>query len=127
MDSRERAALIRRGNELFNEGKIKEAIEIFVKTSYKDGIHRVGDFYFYDKRMPLIALKFYRMAGDKGKIDEIMMRMVYALGRWIGEDKIKDETPYKVNLPPLKVSPKLKMAAREILEKHEENKNEHSE
>lgn len=127
MDSRERAALIRKGNELFNQERIKEAIEIFVKTGYKDGLHRVGDYYFYDKKLPLIALKFYRMAGDKGKIDEIMMRMVYALGRWIGDDKIKDENPYKVELPPLKVSPKLKMAAREILEKHEKNKEENSE
>jgi len=117
MDSRERAALVRKGNELFNRGEIKEAIEIFVKTGYKDGLHRVGDFYFYDKKLPLIALKFYRLAGDRGKINEIMERMVYALGRWIREDNGSDESKYRVELPPLKVSPKLKIAAREILEK----------
>ena len=65
MDSRERAALVRKGNELFNRGEIKEAIEVFVKTGYKDGLHRVGDYYFYDKKLPLIALKFYRLAGDR--------------------------------------------------------------
>ena len=116
MDEKERIALIRKGNEYFNQGKIKEAIEVFVKTGYKDGLQRVGDYYYYDKKLPLIALKFYRMSGSQKKIDEIMERMVFALGKWLGKDKVK-ETSYKVKLPPLKVSPKLKMLAREILEK----------
>jgi len=118
MDEKERITLIRKGNEYFNQGKIKEAIEVFVKTGYKDGLQRVGDYYYYDKKLPLIALKFYRMSGSQKKIDEIMERMVFALGKWLGKDKVK-ETSYKVKLPPLKVSPKLKMLAQEILEKYQ--------
>jgi len=119
MDNKDRVALIRKGNELFNAGMIKEAIEIFVKTGYKDGLHRIGDYYYYDKKLPLIALKFYRMSGSKKKVDEIMERMIFALGKWLGNDAVKDN-PYRVKLPPLKVSPKLKMLAQEILEKHKE-------
>ncbi|NMB64056.1 MAG: hypothetical protein GYA16_04215 [Spirochaetes bacterium] len=122
MDNKERIALIRKGNEFFNQGKIKEAIEIFVKTGYKDGLQRIGDYYYYDKKLPLIALKFYRMSGSKKKIDEIMERMIFALGKWLGNDKVKD-SPFRVKLPPLKVSPKLKMLAQEILEKHKEEEN----
>ena len=123
MDEKERIALIRKGNEYFNQGKIKEAIEIFVKTNYKDGLQRIGDFYYYDKKLPLIALKFYKMSGSQKKIDEIMERMVFALGKWLGYDNIKDN-PFKIKLPPLKVSPKLKMLAQEILEKYKEEKPE---
>ena len=119
MDNKEKIALIRKGNEYFNQGKIKEAIELFVKTGYKDGLHRIGDYYYYDKRLPLIAIKFYRLSGSIKKIDEIMERMVFALGKWLGNDTVK-ESPYRVKLPPLKVSPKLKMLAQEILEKNKE-------
>ena len=119
MDNKEKIALIRKGNEYFNQGKIKEAIELFVKTGYKDGLHRIGDYYYYDKRLPLIALKFYRLSCSIKKIDEIMERMVFALGKWLGNDTIQ-ESKYRVKLPPLKVSPKLKMLAQEILEKNKE-------
>ncbi|MGQ9842831.1 MAG: hypothetical protein ACUVRK_04625 [Spirochaetota bacterium] len=118
MDEKERISLIRKGNEYFNQGKVKEAIELFVKTGYKDGLHRIGDYYYYDKKLPLIALKFYRMSGSTKKIDEIMERMVFALSKWLGKDKVK-QASYTIKLPPLKVSPKLKMLAHEILEKNQ--------
>ncbi len=111
MSDKERIALIRRGNEYFNSGNITKAIEIFVKTKYKDGITRVADYYFYDKKLPLIAVKFYRMVGRQDKVDEIYTRMVMALGQWLGKEK---PAP-RVQLPPLKISPKLKILAEEIL------------
>ena len=61
MDNDERVSLIRKGNELFNKGDITGAAAIFVQTGYRDGITRVADYYFYDKKLPLIALKFYKM------------------------------------------------------------------
>ena len=64
MDKNKRVELIRIGNRLFNEGQIEKASDIFVKTGYRDGITRVADYYFFDRKMPLIALKYYRMAGD---------------------------------------------------------------
>ena len=110
MDNKDRITLIRAGNELFNKGEVEKAAGIFVKTGYRDGITRVADYYFYDKKMPLIALRYYRMVKRNDKVSEIFERMVFALGKLLG----KDTTP-KVELPPLKVSPKLKILAEEIL------------
>jgi len=110
MDQKTRVELIRKGNECFNKGEIDIAEKIFVKTEYKDGITRIADYWFFDKKQPLIAVKYYRMVGRKDKVDEIYARMMYAFGRLIG--KIPEP---KVSLPPLKVSPKLKIIAEEIL------------
>lgn len=117
MDPKERAELIRKGNEMFNNGDIAGATNIFVQTGYGDGLTRLADFYYYDRREPLVALKFYRMVNCQEKINEIFERVVYALGRMMGG---KPAEP-KVELPPLKVSPKLKILAEEIL-REEENK-----
>lgn len=115
MEKKERIALIRKGNELFNKGEIDNAIKIFIKTNYKDGLARIGDFYYYEKKQPLFALQFYRQANMNEKVDEIFERMVYALGQWIGEEKIKESVASKENSIPVNVSPKLKKAAEEIL------------
>ena len=45
LSSEQKALLNRKGNVLFNEGKIIEACRIFVTTGYSDGLTRVGDFY----------------------------------------------------------------------------------
>lgn len=117
MDQKERVALIRAGNELFNKGEIVKAIDVFEKTNYKDGLARVGDYFFYDKRMPLVALKYYRLANREVKVKEIFERMMYALGKFIREDKEGKEAkkapePKEIKV---KVSPKLKILAEEIL------------
>lgn len=114
MDKKERAELIRKGNEFFNKGDITKAMEIFVKTGYRDGLTRIGDHYYYDLRQPLVAIKFYKMADVKPKVDEIYTRMIMALGKWLGKDD-PGKAGMKVTLPPLKVSPKLKILAEEIL------------
>ncbi|MDY6935965.1 MAG: hypothetical protein SVZ03_17320 [Spirochaetota bacterium] len=116
MDKKERAALIRKGNEYFNKGEIDKAIKIFVKTGYRDGLGRIGDLYFYDKKMPLIAFKYYKLANMDDKVNEIFQRMIFALGKWLGEDRLKDDAMHtKREPPPIKVSPKLKILAEEIL------------
>ncbi len=123
LDKKERAALIRKGNELFNKGEIDKALKVFLQTDYKDGLARVGDFYYFDKKMPLMAFKFYKLANMHGKVNEIFERMIFALSQWIGEDKLKEEKrPPESGPPPLKVSPKLKILAEEILRDEEERK-----
>ena len=117
MDKKERAALIRKGNELFNKGEVEAAVKIFLKTDYKDGIIRTGDYYFYEKKQPLLAFKFYKKANVQEKVNEIFERMVYALGRWIGEDKLKQQ-PAEKKEPSREVSPILKKAAEDILKKN---------
>ncbi len=110
MDDKERVALIRKGNMLFNEGDIEKASVIFIKTRYMDGLTRVADYYFFDKRQPLTALKYYKAVNRQDKVREIYDRMVFALGKLLGKD-----TGPKVELPPLKVPLKLKILAEEIL------------
>lgn len=116
LNDKERVALIRKGNELFNDGEIDKAIKIFLKTNYKDGLARIGDYYFYDKKSPLMAFKFYKMANMHNKVNEIFERMIFALSRWIGEDKVKDmPAPPEKEFIPVKISPKLKILAEEII------------
>lgn len=110
MDKQQRIEMIRLGNRLFNEGHIDKALQLFVKANYRDGITRVADYFFYEKRLPLVALKYYRAVNRHDKVNEIFERMVFALGKLLGKD-----TSPKVELPPLKVSPKLKILAEEIL------------
>ncbi|OHD71526.1 MAG: hypothetical protein A2W19_16095 [Spirochaetes bacterium RBG_16_49_21] len=113
MDSRERVEIIRRGNEYFNGGDVHKAAVLFVKTGYRDGLTRVADYYFFDKKQPLIALKYYKLVNRQDKVIEIFERMMFALSKLLGK-----ETTLKVELPPLKVSPKLKIVAEEILRKN---------
>jgi hypothetical protein len=116
MEGKERVELIRRGNELFNNGEISKAAVLFVKTGYRDGLTRIADHLFYDKRQPLYALKYYRMVNRQDKVQEIFERMAFALGKLLGKETVPQQ---KVELPPLKVSPKLKIIAEEILRNNE--------
>ena len=65
MDSQERAGLIRKGNELFNQGKINEAMKLFVQTNYGDGIMRIADHYYYDKKRHEEAIVVWERASEK--------------------------------------------------------------
>ena len=114
MDSQERAGLIRKGNEFFNQGKINEAMKLFVQTEYGDGIMRIADFYYYDKKQPLIALKFYRMINRKDRIDEIYSRMMFAFKRMIAQKPEETAPPEEAGIE-IKVHPKLRIFAEEIL------------
>lgn len=111
MDDKERVELIRKGNEYFNNGDMTKAEALFVKTGYRDGLTRLADYLFYEKKQPLFALKYYRMVNRQDRVDEIFERMVFAFGKLLGKEPPKQ----KVELPPLKVSPKLKILAEEIL------------
>jgi len=117
MNEKQRVELIRRGNELFNAGEVAKAAAIFVKAAYRDGLTRVADYYFYDRKLPLVALKYYRMVNRQDKVQEIFERMVFALGKLLGR-----QTGQRVELPPPKVSPKLKILAEEILRDNRDGK-----
>jgi len=82
---KERLILIRKGNELFNNGDIEKAAKIFVTTSYKDGLIRVGDYYYFDKKKPLKALHFYIEAKYEKRISELTERIVAVLKKWLSE------------------------------------------
>lgn len=131
MDGKERTRLIRLGNECFNKGDYRQAATLFIKTQYRDGLTRIADQLFYDQRQPLLALKYYRMVNREDKVREIFERMAFALGRLMGREPAKKKEGMQdsrgpaaakeihVELPPLKVSPKLKILAEEILRDQE--------
>lgn len=87
MDEKERAALIRKGNAAFNEGDIELAIKVFKATGYKDGLIRLGDYFFYEKEQPLIAYGYYRRAGDTKMIDRMSEAFSFALNCWLHDEK----------------------------------------
>ena len=62
----QKAALNRKGNQLFNDGKIEEARRVFMTTGYSDGLSRIGDYYKANNRN-LEALKMYWIAPNKTK------------------------------------------------------------
>jgi hypothetical protein len=124
IDSKLRAELIREGNAAFNEGDYVKAKNLFLKTEYKDGLIRLGDYYMYEKRLPILAYGYYKKAGYQQKIDEIFQRMLMALSEWLGKDKFKItnaiNTSPKTDLNPddFQVHPTLKAKALEILKKN---------
>lgn len=85
--------LIREGNRLFNEGKIEEAKNCFLKANYTGGLLRVADYLFYDMKRPLNALPLYMKCNSKEKVDEIYQRMAFALGKLIKDDKNSNNKP----------------------------------
>ena len=89
LSDKERVHYIRKGNELFNNCKFKEAESIFMLTNYKDGILRIANRYFYELKQPLMALKFYYKIGAKEKIAEIRERMIFALKKLVSEEDKK--------------------------------------
>jgi len=120
MKDEEKVALSRKGNEFFNNGDMTEAIKYFVKAGYRDGITRVADYYYFDKKQPLIALKFYKMVNRKDRVDEIFARMMFALTKLL-KPAAKEESPAEAEKAvsneeiEVKIHPKLRILAEEIL------------
>ena len=67
---KDRTALVRKANELFNAGQYEQAKRIFLTTGYSDGIIRMGDHY-YKNNDHLEALRMYWMAPAPDKVAEM--------------------------------------------------------
>ncbi len=85
LDGGRRAALIRRGNEFFNNGKYEEAKRIFLTTRYTDGLMRLGDYYSKQQQV-LEAFRMYWLAPDHRKTDYLVERMAGVVRSWLKED-----------------------------------------
>jgi hypothetical protein len=126
MDAKTRAQLIREANTAFNDGDYAKARKLYVETNYRDGLKRMGDYFMYERKLPMLAFGYYKKAGIQEKVDEIFQRMIFALSEWLGKDKIKPEFLARTNqdskpLDPedFTVHPILKQKALEILQKNE--------
>lgn len=88
MSPEKRTELIRKGNLLFNSGDIETAALVFKATNYKDGLIRVGDYFYFEKHQPLRAYGYYRQAGHEKGTNKIAAGFVFALKCWLwGEVK----------------------------------------
>ena len=74
VEGTQKAALNRKGNQLFNDGKIEEARRIFMTTGYSDGLSRIGD-YYKSKGRNLEALKMYWIAPNKSKSNVLIEQL----------------------------------------------------
>ena len=81
-----RAALIRKGNELFNRGETELARRIFLTTRYSDGLIRIGD-RLAQSGKPLEALAAYWVAPCPEKAEAIIGRMSDVVRQWLKEGK----------------------------------------
>ncbi|NIZ46780.1 hypothetical protein PVA44_04155 [Entomospira nematocerorum] len=85
LPTKERIMLIRKGNELWQNGDITSAERIFVTVGYQDGLIRLGDWY-YQKKSYIEALNFYKRAQDSERTEKLAIRMAQVLSDWINEE-----------------------------------------
>ena len=90
LSSSQRVALIRKGNELFNDGMINQAKKVFITTGYSDGLIRIGDYYL-KQQDPLEALRMYWMAPAPDRVDRIIENTAGILRKWMDEGTGKNE------------------------------------
>jgi hypothetical protein len=79
-----RAALIRKGNELYNKGDMALAQRIFITTKYSDGLIRMGDRYLKGGK-PLDALKMYWLAPAPEKKAVVVEQIAQVMKHWLAE------------------------------------------
>jgi hypothetical protein len=84
LSKQQRVALIRKGNELFNQKKYDLAKKIFLTTGYSDGLIRLGNLYL-DQKMPLEAFRMYWLAPDRKKVDAMLEKTVLIIKKWLEE------------------------------------------
>jgi len=82
----QKAALNRRGNNLFNSGDIEGARRIFLTTGYSDGLIRIGDYYNSNGRS-LDALRMYWIAPDHNKAEPIIVQLSSIISSLIKEEE----------------------------------------
>lgn len=85
VDSHQKALLNRKGNVLFNEGKIEAARRVFLTTGYSDGLTRVGDWYRSQGR-EIDALRMYWIAPDRTKAAELLEKVSALIQKLIHEE-----------------------------------------
>jgi len=80
-----RSALIRKGNDLMNQGKHDLAKRIFLTTGYADGLVRLGEVY-EKKGNVLEAFRLYWLAKYRKRIDPTIQKMVGVVRHWLASD-----------------------------------------
>jgi len=82
LDSARRTSLIRKGNELFNNGDIDTAKRIFLTCGYTDGIIRSGDKSYKDSDY-WEAFRLYTLAPAPDRVDYLIKKMAQVIQNWM--------------------------------------------
>ena len=82
----QRTALIRKGNELFNQGKLELAKRIFITTHYSDGLMRIGA-YCLGRGEHLEAFRMFWLARDQPSIDRMLENMAAIVKNWLEDER----------------------------------------
>lgn len=99
VEGSQKAALNRKGNQMFNSGNVEGAKRIFMTTGYSDGLTRVGD-YYKSKDRPLEALRMYWISPDKKKSEPLIEQLAYLLQGMLDEndeDEEAEDTEQELN------------------------------
>ena len=86
LSKEDKATLLRKGNQAFNEGDIQLAARIFTTITYQDGLIRIAD-YYYTNKQPLLALSYYKLANQPNMITKINDTILFIVRSWLNEDK----------------------------------------
>lgn len=103
-----RSALIRKGNELFNQKDIDGAYRCYITVSYFGGIEKIADYYNFDKKNIVKAMQLYKfilkedsnLGGNiraKKKLDILSQSVVKVLRKWLKEDETYNDSDKKIN------------------------------
>ena len=93
VEGSQKAALNRKGNQLFNAGDVEGARRVFMTTGYSDGLSRVGDYYKSNDRL-LEALKMYWIAPDRKKSGPLIEQLAGVMKSLLEEDE-PENIPYE--------------------------------
>ena len=80
--SEQRAALVRKGNQLYAEGKYELAERIFLAVHYSDGLVRLGDHY-RERSRTLDALRMFWLAPDETRKESVLAEMAAVVSKWL--------------------------------------------
>ncbi|MCL2809218.1 MAG: hypothetical protein FWD24_04020 [Treponema sp.] len=90
VEGSQKAALNRKGNQMFNDGNIEGARRIFMTTGYSDGLSRVGDYYKQNNRL-IEALRMYWTAPDRKKSQPLIDKLAIVLQSLINEQEPEND------------------------------------
>ncbi len=79
-----RIALIRKGNDLFNNGRFDLAKKVFLTAGYSDGLVRIGD-RLAEEHKSLEAFRMYWLARHPVKTDNFVEKMSLVIRQWLHE------------------------------------------
>lgn len=98
IDDKTKSALIRKGNELFNERKIEEAYRCYLTASYFGGIEKIADYYNFESKNFMKAMQLYKfilkedsnLGGNiraKQKLYTLSQSIAKVLQKWLNDDE----------------------------------------